>query len=352
MEQPDPTSAGVAQKEGKNGGPVAPAQNVPEVRVRVIADGKPDIFVKLEGIPGSVWEVVSQLGKPGSLWKSLFKDVVPGLTSAAAVLISLAALIYTNHQKNLADTTARDQRERTADATRKKLLGDLITHFPQRTFSSGEEEKDYQAKFQLNAMTIAVYGQQALPAVRMALGSDDDGIREGGIMVAQQMYRAETVAHPMLISELLGYYDSGAAAARRGALAWARQMGRQLSNDEGRLFYQALERTFGPRAEFCAAQDPDVALEAAKFLPIWSFAGSATFALGMVKQCKDDAHPDEFLGAREQALSALEEIARSLSAEQCASLLTVELPALSKEASDLQDLINNAAERIRSRRPK
>lgn len=44
MEQ-DRTSTGVAQKDGKNGGPGAPAQNVPEVGVRVIAHGKPDILV-------------------------------------------------------------------------------------------------------------------------------------------------------------------------------------------------------------------------------------------------------------------------------------------------------------------
>src|SRR5207244_11784849 len=92
--------------------------------IRIVVAGKPDVLVQLQGLPASLVESIGNLNKPSSQWKSILKDVVPSLTSLAAVFISLAALIYTNHQKNVAETSAKDQREKAADGAKKKILGE------------------------------------------------------------------------------------------------------------------------------------------------------------------------------------------------------------------------------------
>jgi hypothetical protein len=229
--------------------------------IRIVVAGKPDVLVQLQGLPASLVESIGNLNKPSSQWKSILKDVVPSLTSLAAVFISLAALIYTNHQKNLAETSAKDQREKAADVAKKKILGDLIKDFG-NTFGSDTNKADYQLKFQLTAMKLAAYGDRALPAVRMALGADDRGLRTGGILVAQQMYSAETVGRKELTREILGYYTSS-PALRLGVLEWLVEMGHQLSEEDSKLAYDLVKSSFGQRGELCAAQDEQVALEAA-----------------------------------------------------------------------------------------
>jgi len=314
--------------------------------IRVLVPGKPDVLVQLEGLPPAVLEAVGNTGRPASAWTSIFKDVVPGLTSLAAVLISLAALIYTSHQKNVSDASAQEQRERAADAAKKKVLADLIKEFG-RTAVPAPSEVDAELKLQLTAMNIAAYGDQALQAVRMALGANDDGLRHGGVLVAEQMYRAETVEHGKLVREILGYYAASSPVLRRGVLEWLVEMGRQLSDEESRLAYDMLTRSFGSRAELCAVQDEAVALQAAKFLFIWSLTDSKALVFGMARECRDSGQPTKFAAARESAVETIPGIAKSLSPEDRASILKEDLPTLRKDAPELGDLIDQAAASIR-----
>ncbi len=57
--------------------------------IRIVVSGRPDTVVRLEGVPDGWLKVLEGAEKKPSPWGSIFKDIVPGLTSLAAVLISL-----------------------------------------------------------------------------------------------------------------------------------------------------------------------------------------------------------------------------------------------------------------------
>jgi hypothetical protein len=79
-------SDSVGNVSSASGGTQGPA-------IRVVVPGKPDLQIWLQGVPTPLFDAFNKLSKPSSAWKTILKDVVPGLTSLAAVLISLAALM-------------------------------------------------------------------------------------------------------------------------------------------------------------------------------------------------------------------------------------------------------------------
>jgi hypothetical protein len=261
--------------------------------VRIVVPGKPDVLIQLKGVPALFAEAADSLTKPSSPWKSIFKDVVPGLTSLAAVLISIAALVYTNHQKKMADLSAQEQRERAADAAKKKVLAALIKDFGSTAAQSSVPNADTELKLQLAAMELAAYGDQALPAVRMALGAKDTGLRHGGVLVAEQMYSAETVEHGKLTREILSYYTANSPVLRLGVLEWLAEMESQtqFSKEDSMAGFRMVKESFGSSGEKCKEQGEDLAGAAADYLSAGSFADAKDFACGMNKHC-----PKDFVG--------------------------------------------------------
>jgi hypothetical protein len=245
-----------------------------------------EINVKTEPVDKANLPTPAIYGPAIQMGVSLLKDVVPGLTSLAAVLISLAALIYTNHQKNSAEVAAKEQRDKAADAAQKKALADLIKDFGSMIVPAPNSKEE--GDLEIAAMKLAAYGDQALPGVKMALGARDDGLRHGGVLVAEQIYRAETVDHRRLIEGVLGYYSSRSPAMQRGVLEWLVKMKRELSDEEGALAVGMLRETFGAKGEKCPTQDRGVAMEVTNFLPIWPSNESKELLGGMVAKCKDN----------------------------------------------------------------
>jgi hypothetical protein len=148
-----------------------------------------------------------------------------------------------------------------------------------------------------------VYGDQALPAVKLALSAENNAIRRGGVLVAAQMYRAETVNRHRLSTTMASYYDD--SALRLGVSEWFVEMGRQLSPKDGVLALKAISKTFGNAAERCADQDEELAMTAAQYVSEWSSRECIPLALGMLKNCSDRRNPTRFDRVRRQAVNAL-----------------------------------------------
>jgi hypothetical protein len=250
--------------------------------IRVVVPGKPDLQIWLQGVPSPLFNAIDKLTKPPSAWNSIFKDIVPGLTSLAAVLISLAALIFTYIQWSQAKT----QRDKAADTAQKKVLADLIQNFDRIGVSRDTGAEDQQ-KLEIASMRLAAYGDQALPAVRMAFGANNDGLRDGGMLVAKQMYRGMTVEHGRLIGEILGYYKTSSPVLQYSVLEWLVKMKRELSDEEGALAVGMLRQTFGKKGENCPNQNTKVAMEVTNFLPIWPTNDSRELLRGMAVKCGD-----------------------------------------------------------------
>ena len=308
-----------------------------EPAIRIVVPGKPDAIVRLEGVPDGWLKALEEPKKGFFPWSSIFKDIVPGLTSLAAVLISLAALIFTTYQKNAAENLAKDQREKAADAAQKKFRTDLIGSFNGLPIPTAETNAN-----QIAAMKLAVYGEQALPAVRMALGSNDEGLRYGGEMVIEQMYVAETVPHQKLTQEILAYYPTGSAVLRRGVLEWLAIMGNELQDGDREVALTTVLDGFGNHAETCKQQDQELVRAGAHVLLVWSLAVSGKsrdqakdLALGIVETCKADP-------TRTEALNALVAMKTSLSQEEQKSIVARLKKCMPLASASLRPSIDNA----------
>jgi hypothetical protein len=296
-----------------------------EARVRPSVPDRIDLHVSVGDLPKALADAVENLGKresAPSVWKAvlkaILKDYLPALTPIATAIIAGMVSFYiysSDHDRS------------------KEALDKTLSEFGQNT--------DDRARA-IAAIKLATYGDKALEAVRMVLGSDDPYLRSGGVLVAEQMYRAETVRHRKLIKKMLSYYAANDRFLRRGVLEWLIEMEHQLSEEEGRLAYQVVAESFGPRGELCTTQDEEVAREAANFLFIWSFGDSKTLVLGMAEECRDVKQPAKFAAARESAVNTIPKLAESLTKEERSVLLKDDLPRLRKAAPELDELIDKA----------
>jgi hypothetical protein len=297
-----------------------------ESAARIVLPEKLDLRISLEGIPSALATAVENFAKPtkpASRLRTFLKDYLPALTPIATIVISVMVTVYTYNSEH----------NRSAEA-----LDKILSEF-------GGDKEDDRARA-IGAIKLAAYGDKALPAVKMVLGSDDAHLRSGGVLVAKQMYRAETIKRGKLTREILGYYAENDRFLRLSVMDWLVEMGRQLSDEESRLAYDMIKQSFGDHAERCAAQDEAVTLQAANFLFIWSFSDSKTLVVGMARECRDKAFPDKFAGARQSAVNTIPRIAKSLSSEERAALLKDDLPSLRKDVPELSDLIDQAAASI------
>jgi hypothetical protein len=265
---------------------------------------------------------------------SFLKDYLPVLTPIAAILVSIVASYYTYEFNHRASVSA-------ASDTLSKLIQEFgptsKTVDPsaagEKAPAAQKEDNDLsEQQDTIKAMKLAVYGSQALPAVKMTLGADDADLRNGGVLVAVQMYRAETINREELTNAMRSYYEN--PALRRGVVEWLTKMDRGLSEQDARLFFDKLKQNFGAQGQFCPDQEENVAREAAAFLRIWHFMDAKDLALGMASKCEGDS-------ARQQAVAALQKIGPLLEAPDRSALVARlrTLPDLS-DPTVIRDAIN------------
>jgi hypothetical protein len=270
---------------------------------------------------------------------SFFKDYVPVLISVTTVIVS-TAVAYTTYEFNSRASIAA---ERSATTAASDTLSKLITEFGTGSIKGveGESEAQRENRISIAAMKIAVYGDQALLAVRMAVGSDDADLRRGGEQVAREMYLTGTVKPERLTAAMLSHYDN--LVTRRGAMEWFVLMGTDLSDGDRKLVLQKLVQTFGQQGEHCETQSGSVALSAASFLQIHHFAESKDLALGLIENCPKTP---EFEGACEASALALRKIAKELSPKDRDSIIS-RLKSFAPNASiGLQNALDDSISNI------
>jgi hypothetical protein len=296
---------------------VSPDPNAPEPVVERSSSGVLHVRLSMEDLPKSLVTTIEKLSSPAPTSTRVVKDYLPALTPLAAVMVSIAVAYYTSAYNERASASAASE-----------TLSKLITEFDQssggtkKTWKNDQEREieEQRAKRRkergdrIKAMALAVYGDQALPAIKITLGAADDSVRRGSVLVAVQMYRAETVERAKLTREMLRYFDN--AVLRRGVVEWLLEMDRQLPEEDSRLFLQKLTQSFGPEAQDCPKQDENVARDAADVLGIWHFPDSRDLLFGLAKQC------ESFEDAREEAIKALPKIAKVLPKPERGSLIS------------------------------
>jgi hypothetical protein len=227
--------------------------------------------------------------------QDLIKVYLPVLTPLAAVTVSVV-VSYSTYEFN----------RRAAVSASSTTLGTLISEFGRSVEGPSSDRADTLA-----AMKLAIYGEQALPAVKIVLSSDDGGLRRTGVLVAQQMYRSGTVNGENLSRTMLSYYEN--PSLRLGVLEWVNTMERDLSVSESRQWLAAIQKSFGPLGRNCTTHNEFVALEATKFINTWLIADSDKLLLGMITACRDAEQSARYQGARNQALLTLPRLTSRLS---------------------------------------
>ena len=221
-----------------------------------------DVRISFAELPPAILAAIENLGKPKqeSTVKTFLKDYLPGITSLATAALAIVVAVYGALFSNEVLTENLN-----------RITSDFIK-------TKGDPN--------VAAMRLAAYGDKALPAVRIVLGAQDQGLRLGGVLVLQQMYLEGTVRKGKLVSEMLENYDN--PLLRRGVLQWLEQMKSNLPEGDRRLFFEKVKATLGAKAQNCD-QDAAVAIEITNVLPIWSFAGSKELLEDMAQSC---ANPD------------------------------------------------------------
>lgn len=280
---------------------------------------------------GSTQSVDTRVKRPET--RHIFKDYVPILTPLAAFILSWIAFHYTNEFNQRASVDASSRTLADLISLFGQKAGDVKDdagkqhegHVKQRVQNADDVENEHKAHA-IAAMKIAAYGDRALLAVKMAFGSDDPELREGGKLVAEEMYLVETVERGRLTNEILGYYDN--SVLRLGAQEWLIRMESRLSTEDSKLALDKLKQVFGSSAENCLSQDEEVAERAASFLPNGHLAETKDFLLGMIKNCIVPNQTSRFERVRNNAMNTLGSIA------QC--LLPTERTALTAEIERLK----------------
>ena len=139
------------------------------------------------------------------------------------------------------------------------------------------------------AMKLATYGNQALPAVWIALGSQNPDVRNGAVTVAKHMYMDKTVGREKLSAQMLKNYDEN-PTLRVGVLEWLATIASvgQLSDTDASAALAKVKNAFGSDGNKCRNQDRQLAEAAANFLSAGSFPVEKNLICGMEKNCPKD----------------------------------------------------------------
>jgi len=295
-----------------------------------LAQGQ-NVRVSPEAVPELLAQLIQKLDStPPEVSRSrLFvKDYLPVVTPIAAVLVT-AIVAYGTYKINQA---AYEINRAASEAASTERLGKIIDDFGQTADSR---------KRTIAAMKLAAYGNLALPAIKLAFGAQDPQLRADGVLIAEEMYRSETIGRGQLTAQILSYYAD--PVFRPSVLRWLVEMGRDLSPDHGRLAFEKLRQALGPFGEGCKGEESEQQLDATRFLTLWADKDSKQFIIGLAKNCTAE-------GARNQAIGALPALAKALPDSESQALV-VDLRAMENpKLPNLQALIEQCIREIESKK--
>jgi hypothetical protein len=253
-----------------------------------------DLFKRIEESAGAiVAKLQESLGKktPGQKLMQRIKDLAPVITSLAAVIVTIT-IGYSSCKFNERQAALTQAQAAVTQADLKRSwLAD---------FTDSED-----AKRKVGAIRLAAYGDEALPAIRDALGINNELIREGGILTALTVCRSKPTTRSRLLKSMLDYFEESNPSLRLGVLDFYIDASKELTAGEMAEFCQHLKGRLGSNASNCVNEDGEFALKAATFLALGSFVEAKTLLLDIIRNCPHEGADDKYRGARNQAVTSL-----------------------------------------------
>jgi len=264
----------------------------PQQPARVAKDMKPGKNVDTWVLEPSILtdEKISfelrHLAEPKRKWtrfKDVVKDIGPPVTGLASLIIAALVFYYGNEinkrQAATQEAQAKTQQSQADTATRELRLKILSEFSKSLAELSASDEKTRT----LAAINLGQYEREALPAIKPALGVEEDSIRKGAVTVIVQLFESEAVSREELMKSLLEYFHTRNAYMRMGILECFIQLGRRLSQDEASKVIGLLMNELNPRENCTRTEQVEVLREAGVFLGLWPSLESANLLLGIAK---------------------------------------------------------------------
>jgi hypothetical protein len=219
------------------------------------------------------------------------KDVGPFVTGLGSITVSIvvglltvtvtASVAFFNYQVNY----------KQAQTTQMNLKTAALTDFV---------EVD-DGKRTLAAIKLAAYGEDALPAIKLALGVTHEGIRTGGVQAAEIMYQSRPDLRRELLADMSLSFKESNATLRLGVLEFYGKAASQMEEPEQQSFLNELKEKLGANAKSCSDHDQNFVKEAAIFLSRVPFPEVTDLLLDIARNCPYDTHES----ARIQAINML-----------------------------------------------
>lgn len=220
-----------------------------------------------------------------------------------------------------------------AENTQKNLKTSALTEF-----SEMDPEKRTIA-----AIRLAVYGEEALPAIRLALGVSNTYIRSGAVQAAQVMYQSQPETRPKLLQQMTSGFADNNPYLRTGVVEFYSETADQLDAAEKQDFLTLIKNRIGPDAKGCSAEPDDLLIAYIIFLKKGQFPDSKELLLSLGRLC-----PAEKEGVRIHAVNMVKKISEGLAATDRVAIAK-ELESLKPVATDgLKQEIDNRIKELTS----
>ena len=212
-----------------------------------------------------------------------FGVLIPGVASivVTVVIAILANQISQKQTESLAaqSTAAQLQSQAAQDEVNVRFIEEFQKHLGDLTLPDVRENL---TKKTLSAISLAQYGEKALPVLKVSLSVEDNDIREGATVVIVQMF-SQIELRDAVISNLQKYFAENNPSLRVGVLDCYVTMNRSLTDTEFREVRSAIAKYVDPSADYSdKPQERKVLQWATKFLSNWPRGDSQDFLLAVI----------------------------------------------------------------------
>lgn len=220
--------------------------------------------------------------------------VIPAVLSIAVTVILAIVAHRINQQQaksqEAQSLAAQEQSKAAQEEVNVRFIEEFRKHLGDLTLPEGEENL---TKKTLAAITLAQYGERALPALKMSLHVEDKDIREGAAVVLAQMLLDRTLRWAVL-SKLGEYFDEPNSSLRLGLLGCYVTINRKLTDAEFKEVSSKITKYVEPSADYTDKPDEkEVLLGAVKFFGNWPRVESKNFLLSVAQNNSSGDDPRE-----------------------------------------------------------
>lgn len=336
-----------SEKKESDGAPRKFDGHAVPAKKTVQADACPELNSLFQAVELVAQAVVLKLREPPrqfTPWEKLgkstvqfAKDMGPFITGVAGIFASIMVGVLTlTVTATIAYFTYRLNTKQ-AEVTQTGLKTSALADFT---------ETD-QGRRALAAIKLAAYGEDAYPAIKLALGVSHEGIRNGGAETAELMYSSRPDVRTNLMNEMLVSFQDLNPLLRLGVLEFYVRMAPRLTSEEKQIFLNQLKNRLGPQAQLCANESKDFVLEGVTFLGLSSLGDAKDLVLDIARNCPHGV-TSTYEGARIHAVLLLPTVVKQqrLNGDARQGIIT-ELRKLELDASDeLKENIQTAVGEI------